>query len=59
MPETGLEPYFLSFILKSQITFKEKGFETILLLSELLKNVYYLDIFETLIGRSGSDRTIL
>ena len=38
---------------------KAKGFENIFLLIELLKLVYYLDIFETLIGRSGSDRIIL
>ena len=59
MPGTALEQYFVSFILKRQKTFKEKGFENILLLIELLKIVYYLDIFETLIGRSGSDRIIL
>ena len=59
MPGTALEQYFLSFILKRQITFKERGFENILLLIELLRIVYYLDIFETLIGRSGSDRIIL
>ena len=59
MPGTALEQYFLFFILKRQITFKEKGFENILLLIELVKIVYYLDIFETLIGRSGSDRIIL
>ena len=59
MPGTALEQYFLSFILKRQITFKEKGFENILLLIELLKIVSYLDIFETLIGRSGSDRILL
>ena len=59
MPGTALEQYFLFFILKRQITFKEKGFENILLLIELLKIVYYLDIFETLIGRSGSDGIIL
>ena len=59
MPGTALEQYFVSFILKRQKTFKEKGFENILLLIELLKIVYYLDIFETLIGRSSSDRIIL
>ena len=59
MPGTALEQYFVSFILKRPITFKEEGFENILLLIELLKIVYYLDIFETLIGRSGSDRIIL
>ena len=59
MPGTALEQYFVNFILKRQKTFKEKGFESILLLIELLKIVYYLDIFETLIGRSSSDRIIL
>ena len=59
MPGTALEQYFVSFILKRQKTFKEKGFENILLLIELLKIVYYLDIFETLMGRSSSDRIIL
>ena len=59
MPGTALEQYFVSFILKRQKTFKEKGFENILLLLELLKIVYYLDIFETLIERSGLDRIIL
>ena len=59
MPGTALEQYFLSFILKRQITFKEKRFENILLVIELLRIVYYLDIFETLIGRRGSDRIIL
>ena len=59
MPGTALEQYFLSFILKRQITFKEKRFENILLVIELLRIVYYLDIFETLIGRSSSDRIIL
>ena len=59
MPGTALEQYFVSFILKRQKLLKGKGFENILLLIELLKIVYYLDIFETLIGRSGSDRIIL
>ena len=59
MPGTALEQYFVSFILKRQKTFKEKGFENILLLIEPLKIIYYLDIFETLIGRSSSDRIIL
>ena len=59
MPGTALEQYFVSFILKRQKTFKEKGFENILLLIELLKIVYYLDIFETIMGRSSSDRIIL
>ena len=60
MPGTALEQYFVSFILKRQKRpMKAKGFENILLLIELLKIVYYLDIFETLIGRSGSDRIIL
>ena len=60
MPGTALEQYFVSFILKRQKRpMKAKGFENVLLLIELLKIVYYLDIFETLIGRSGSDRIIL
>ena len=59
MPGTALEQYFINFILKRQKLLKAKGFEKILLLLELLKIVYYLDIFETLIGRSGSDRIIL
>ena len=60
MPGTALEQYFVSFILKRQKRpMKAKGFENILLLIELLRIVYYLDIFETLIGRSGSDRIIL
>ena len=60
MPGTALEQYFVSFILKRQKRpMKAKGFENIFLLIELLKLVYYLDIFETLIGRSGSDRNIL
>ena len=59
MPGTALEQYFLSFIMKRQITFKEMRFENILLVIELLRIVYYLDIFETLIGRRGSDRIIL
>ena len=42
MPGTALEQYFVSFILKRPITFKEEGFENILLLIELLKIVYYL-----------------
>ena len=59
MPGTALEQYFVSFILKRQKLLKAKGFENILLLIELLKIVYYLDIFETLMGRSSSDRIIL
>ena len=59
MPGTALEQYFLSFIMKRQITFKEMRFENILLVIELLRIVYYLDIFETLIGQRGSDRLIL
>ena len=59
MPGTALEQYFVSFILKRQKTFKEKGFENILVQIERLKIVYYLDIFETLMGRSSSDRIIL
>ena len=59
MPGTALEQYFVSFILKRQKLLKAKGIENILLVIELLKIVYYLDIFETLIGRSGSDRIIL
>ena len=59
MPGTALEQYFVSFILKRQKLLKAKGFENILLLIELLKIVYYLDIFETLIGRSGPDGIIL
>ena len=60
MPGTALEQYFVSFILKRQKRpMKAKGFENIFLLIELLKLVYYLDIFETLIGRSGRDRIIL
>ena len=58
MPGTALEQYFVSFILKRQKK-TSKGFENILVLIELLKIVYYLDIFETLIGRSSSDRIIL
>ena len=59
MPGTALEQYFVSFTLKRQKLLKAKGIEIILLVIVLLKIVYYLDIFETLIGRSGSDRIIL
>ena len=59
MPGTALEQYFVSFTLKRQKLLKAKGIENILLVIELLKIVYYLDIFETLIGRSGSDLIIL
>ena len=59
MPGTALEQYFVSVILTRQKLLKAKGIENILLVIELLKIVYYLDIFETLIGRSGSDRMIL
>ena len=57
MPGTALEHYFVSFTLKRQKLLKAKGIENILLVI-VFKIVYYLDIFETLIGRSGSDGII-
>ena len=59
MPGTALEQYFVSFTLKRQKLLKAKGIENILLVIVLLKIVYYLDIFETLIGRRGPDGIIL
>ena len=59
MPGTALEQYFVSFTLKRKKLLKAKGIENILLVIVLLKIVYYLDIFETLIGRSGPDGIIL